>query len=135
MSEEKSSCAVCLVDTKKKQYEIATQCSECSSISVPDQLMRNTECTSCPRDVINAKSRENMKFLIVEGEPKCEDCALQSNFQKQIKMKGMKEENEEQLPENYQYFCVQCKKITEWKNNGDKTSQCTICEIQGTNTK
>ena len=30
---------------------------------------------------------------------------------------------------------MQCKQVSEWTNNGDKTSKCTKCGLQGTNTK
>ena len=81
-SEQKSPCAVCLVDTYKKEYEIASQCSECSAISVPPRMAQNIVCSSCPQDVLKANKEAETNFLIIEGEPKCEDCALQANFQK-----------------------------------------------------
>mmetsp|Transcript_30771 Transcript_30771/g.38077 ORF Transcript_30771/g.38077 Transcript_30771/m.38077 type:complete len:109 (-) Transcript_30771:600-926(-) len=88
-----------------------------------------------------SSGRDGKYFIIKQGEMKCEDCWLQVIFAERVaEMKAERREAQRsgawQLPDSYAYFCVTCKKVTDWKNlaNG-KLSKCTDCSTEGTNKK
>ena len=75
---------------------------------------------------------KELNFFIIDGELKCEECSIQTSFQKQVsKIRKKKDDIDPSLalPDTYNYFCVECKLVTEWNNNGDKTSSCKVCSL------
>ena len=137
VSKDKTPCAVCLKETAKKQYSIAQECTSCQAIQIPSAILKLSKCPSCPPGFVRAED-EQLNFFIIEGELKCEGCAISASFQNQISQLRQNQDDVDPalaLPDTYKYFCVECKEVTDWRNNGDKTSSCRECGLQGTNTK
>lgn len=54
----------------------------------------------------------------------CEICLVQEVIKEQPKVKEV---------QNLNYYCIQCKKVTEWHKSCPKTAQCSECNLKGTN--
>ena len=79
-SVEESNCSVCLKNTHKNQYSIASECVECNAIKIPQTVLKISKCNSCPLDA--HEEEKELSFFIIDGELKCEDCSIQDAFQK-----------------------------------------------------
>ena len=99
---------------------------------MPQTLLKTTECGSCLPTELARQARENERehksFIIRQSELKCEECWLQVIFSS--KMSELQEERKQseqawQLPEDYSYFCITCKQVTNWRNSENgKYSKC-----------
>ena len=54
----------------------------------------------------------------------CEICLIQEVIKELPKVKEV---------QNLNYYCIQCKKVTEWHKSCPKTAQCSECNLKGTN--
>ena len=110
-----------------KDHGVLQECTECDTVCLPQSLLPAVVCGSCPPISLQRQAEQEERshkfFLIRHGELKCEDCSLQSVFAERVaklqedqRTDAHQQQQAWQLPDEYQYFCIKCRQVTNWSN-------------------